>query len=139
MAPHARMAFLVATALSLTLPVAAPALAESFSADQREEIGHIVKDYLLAHPEVMQDVMAELEKRQQTAEAEKHRAAVAENKATLFSSPHQVVLGNPQGNVTMVEFFDYNCGFCKRALSDMLDLIKSDNNLRFVLKDRKHV
>jgi protein-disulfide isomerase len=135
MAPHARMAFLVATALSLTLPVAAPALAESFSADQREEIGQIVKDYLLAHPEVMQDVMAELEKRQQTAEAEKHRAAVAENKATLFSSPHQVVLGNPQGNVTMVEFFDYNCGFCKRALSDMLDLIKSDNNLRFVLKE----
>ena len=135
MTPHARMAFFVATALSLTLPAAAPALAELFSADQREEIGHIVKDYLLAHPEVMQDVMAELEKRQQTAEAEKHRTAVAENKATLFSSPHQVVLGNPQGNVTMVEFFDYNCGFCKRALSDMLDLIKSDNNLRFVLKE----
>ena len=135
MTPHARMAFFVATALSLTLPAAAPALAELFSADQREEIGHIVKDYLLAHPEVMQDVMAELEKRQQTAEAEKHRTAVAENKATLFSSPHQVVLGNPQGNVTMVEFFDYNCGFCKRALSDMLDLIKSDNNLRFVRKE----
>jgi protein-disulfide isomerase len=45
------------------------------------------------------------------------------------------VLGNPQGNVTMVEFFDYNCGFCKRALGDMLDLIKSDSNLKFVLKE----
>jgi protein-disulfide isomerase len=45
------------------------------------------------------------------------------------------VLGNPQGNVTMVEFFDYNCGFCKRAMSDMLDLIKSDGNLKFVLKE----
>jgi protein-disulfide isomerase len=66
---------------------------------------------------------------------EKHRAAVAETKATLFSSPHQVVLGNPQGNVTMVEFFDYNCGFCKRALSDMLDLLKTDPNLKFVLKE----
>jgi protein-disulfide isomerase len=135
MTPHARMAFLVAAALSLALPAGAPALAQSFSADQREEIGHIIKDYLLAHPEVMQDVMAELEKHQQSADAEKHRAAVAENKATLFSSPHQVVLGNPQGNVTMVEFFDYNCGFCKRALSDMLDLIKSDSNLKFVLKE----
>jgi protein-disulfide isomerase len=83
----------------------------------------------------MQDVMAELEKRQQSADAEKHRAAVVENKATLFSSPHQVVLGNPQGNVTMVEFFDYNCGFCKRAMTDMLDLIKTDNNLKFVLKE----
>ena len=79
--------------------------------------------------------MAELDKRQQDADAEKHRAAVKENKATLFNSPHQVVLGNPQGNVTMVEFFDYNCGFCKRAMTDMLDLMKTDPNLKFVLKE----
>ena len=58
-----------------------------------------------------------------------------ENKATLFRSPHQVVLGNPKGNVTMVEFFDYNCGFCKRAMADMLDLLKTDPNLKFVLKE----
>lgn len=132
---HPRMAFLVAAALWLALPAAAPAQAQAFSAGQREEIEHIIKDYLLAHPEVMQDVMAELEKRQQAADAEKHRAAVIENKATLFGSPHQVVLGNPQGNVTMVEFFDYNCGFCKRALPDMLELLKTDNNLKFVLKE----
>jgi protein-disulfide isomerase len=132
---RARLSVLPALALSLALPAALPAQAQSFSADQREEIGHIVKDYLVAHPEVIQDVMAELEKRQQSAEAEKHRAAVVENKATIFTSPHQVVLGNPQGNVTMVEFFDYNCGFCKRALGDMLDLIKSDSNLKFVLKE----
>src|ERR1700733_7117412 len=130
---RSRIAF--AAAVSLALAGAAPAVAQSFSADQREEIGKIIKDYLLTHPEVMQDVMAELEKRQQSADAEKHRAAVVENKATLFSSPHQVVLGNPQGNVTMVEFFDYNCGFCKRAMTDMLDLIKSNNNLKFVLKE----
>jgi protein-disulfide isomerase len=126
---------LAAAAVSLAFAGAAPALADSFSADQREEIGTIIKDYLLSHPEVMQDVLAELEKRQQSAEAEKHRAAVVENKATLFASPHQVVLGNPQGNVTMVEFFDYNCGYCKRAMSDMLDLIKTDSNLKFVLKE----
>src|SRR3984885_12992595 len=132
---NAYAAILIATALSLALPAAAPAQAQSFSADQREEIGHIVKDYLLAHPEVMQDVMAELGKRHQAAEAEKHRAAVAQNKATLFSSPHQVVLGNPQGNITMVEFFDYNCGYCKRALPDMLGLLKADANLKFVLKE----
>ena len=132
---RARLSVLPALALSLALPAALPAQAQSFSADQREEIGHIVKDYLVAHPEVIQDVMAELEKRQQSAEAGKHRAAVVENKATIFTSPHQVVLGNPQGNVTMVEFFDYNCGFCKRALGDMLDLIKSDSNLKFVLKE----
>jgi protein-disulfide isomerase len=126
---------LIATAALLASPALAPAQAQTFTADQRQEIGAIVKEYLLAHPEVMQDVMAEMEKLQQAAETEKHRAAVAENKATLFSSPHQVVLGNPQGNVTMVEFFDYNCGFCKRAMSDMFDLIKTDSNLKFVLKE----
>jgi len=124
-----------AAAVSLVLAGAMPAIAETFSTDQREEIGKIVKDYLLTHPEVMQDVMAELEKRQQAAEVEKHRTAIVDNKATLFSSSHQVILGNPQGNVTMVEFFDYNCGYCKRAMSDMLDLIKNDSNLKFVLKE----
>jgi protein-disulfide isomerase len=84
---------------------------------------------------VLQDVMAELDKRQQAADLEKHRSAVEENGKALFSSPHQVVLGNPQGNVTMVEFFDYNCGFCRRAMADMLDLLKSDPNLKFVLKE----
>jgi protein-disulfide isomerase len=135
MKSNMRMVFLIAATICLAAPVGAPAQAQTFSADQRQEIESIVKSYLLEHPELMQDVMAELEKRQQTAEAEKHRTAVVENKAVLFSSPHQVVLGNPQGNVTMVEFFDYNCGFCKRALPDMLDLIKADSNLKFVLKE----
>ena len=83
----------------------------------------------------MQEVIAELDKRQQAAELEKHRSAVEENSKALFNSPHQVVLGNPQGNVTMVEFFDYNCGYCRRALADMLDLLKTDPNLKFVLKE----
>jgi protein-disulfide isomerase len=126
---------LFTAAMMLALPAATPTRAQTFSADQRQEIEGIVKNYLLQHPEVMQDVMAELEKRQKTAEAEKNRAAVADNNATIFSSPHQVVLGNPQGNVTMVEFFDYNCGYCKHALSDMLTLLKTDPNLKFVLKE----
>jgi len=130
--PH--KAILIAAALLLAV-AAAPARAQTFSTDQRKEIETIVKDYLMQHPEIMQDVMAELEKRQQAADAEKHREMVKENSTAIFSSPHQVVLGNPQGNVTMVEFFDYNCGYCKRALSDMLGLIKTDTNLKFVLKE----
>lgn len=126
---------LLAAAMMLALPAAAPARAQTFSADQRQEIEGIVKNYLLQHPEVMQDVMAELEKHQQEADAEKHRSAVVANNATIFNSPHQVVLGNPQGKATVVEFFDYNCGFCKRALPDMLTLLKTDPNLRFVLKE----
>jgi protein-disulfide isomerase len=115
--------------------VAAPAAAQTFSDDQRHEIEGIVKDYLVKHPEVIQDVMAALDKKQQEAEAEKARTTIKENNATLFNSPHQVVLGNPQGEVQVVEFFDYNCAFCKRALPDMLTLLKTDTRIRFVLKE----
>ena len=114
---------------------AIPASAQSFSSDQKGEIEKIVHDYLLSHPEVLQDAMAELEKRQTEADAEKHLAAIKDNTPAIFSSPRQVNLGNPQGDVTMVEFFDYNCAFCKRAMSDMLDLIKNDTKLKVVLKE----
>lgn len=122
-------------ALALALPAAAFAQAQSFSGEQRREIERIVKDYLLSNPELLQDVMNELEKRQASAEAEKHRASVKEHGTQLFSSPRQVTLGNPQGDVTVVEFFDYNCSYCKRAMNDMLELLKSDDKLKFVLKE----
>ena len=125
----------IAAAMLLALPAASVTQAQTFSSTQRQEIEAIIKDYLIAHPEVIKEVMTELERRQQEAEAEKRRVTLEENKATLFRSPHQVVLGNPKGNVTMVEFFDYNCGFCKRAMADMLDLLKTDPNLKFVLKE----
>ena len=122
-------------ALALALPAAAPARAQTFTGDQRGEIERIIKDYLLSHPELLQEVMAELEKRQATAEAEKHRAAVTQHSASIFTSPRQVTLGNAQGDVTVVEFFDYNCGYCKRAMADMLDLMKNDSKIKFVLKE----
>ena len=96
----------VAAALALT---AVPASAQDFSTAQRGEIEKIIKEYLMSHPELMQDVMNELEKKQAMAEAEKHRTTVKENSAAIFASPRQVTLGNPQGDVTVVEFFDYNC------------------------------
>ncbi|MBS0246591.1 MAG: DsbA family protein [Proteobacteria bacterium] len=110
------------------------ASAAEFSSTQRDEIGAIVREYLIAHPEVLQEAMAELDKRQQAAEAEKHQAAVKDNAKALFSSPNQVTLGNPKGDVTFVEFFDYNCGYCKHAMGDMLALLK-DPNLKVVLKE----
>ena len=127
----AALASLAAAAMLFALP----ASAQSFNEDQRHKIEGIVKDYLLAHPEVLQDAMNALDKKQQEADAEKARTTIKNNNATLFNSPHQVVLGNPQGSLTVVEFFDYNCGYCKRALPDMLTLLKNDSNIRFVLKE----
>ena len=127
---------IIPLALALALGAsAAPAHAENFSAPQRTEIEKIIKDYLLAHPEVLQEAMAELEKKQQVAETEKARSAIKNHSDALFNSPRQVVLGNPQGDVTFVEFFDYNCGYCKRALSDMTTLLSTDPKLKVVLKE----
>jgi protein-disulfide isomerase len=127
---------LLASMAAVALLFAAPASAQqAFSDDQKHAIEGIVKDYLMAHPEVLQDAMAALDKRQQEADAEKARTSIKDNNATLFNSPHQVVLGNPQGTTTMVEFFDYNCGYCKRALPDMMTLLKTDPNIKFVLKE----
>jgi len=116
-------------------PAAQTLATQTFSADQRHEIEGIIKSYLVAHPEVLQDAMDALDKQQKQADAAKARETIKNNNATIFNSPHQVVLGNPQGNVTVVEFFDYNCAFCKRALPDMLTLLKTDSNLKFVLKE----
>lgn len=119
--------------LALSLPRGATAA--EFSAPQRSEIEKILHEYLVSHPEVLQEAMAALEKRQTAAESEKHKAAVKKYAKEIFSSPNQVTIGNPQGNVTFVEFFDYNCGYCKRAMGDMVTLMKEDPKLKVVLKE----
>src|SRR5258708_33530918 len=79
--------------------------------------------------------MADLDMRQLSAESEKHEAGVSKNAVAIFNSPRGVVLVNKDGDVTFVEFFDYNCGYCKRAMADMLDLLKNDGKLKVVLKE----
>lgn len=114
-------------------PKAAPA--QSFSDAQRGDIEKIVRDYLLKNPEVLEEVMTELTKRQAAAEAAKHEASVAANAEKIFNSPRGVTVGNKDGDVTFVEFFDYNCGYCKRAMMDMMEIMKSDPKLKVVLKE----
>jgi protein-disulfide isomerase len=131
-----KRSFLASAAFAIALGASGlPAAAQSFSDAQRSEIERIVKDYLLKHPELLQEVVAEMEKRQMASEADRHKGAIATHREALFNSSRQVTLGNPQGDVTLVEFFDYNCGYCKRALADKLELLKADPKLRFVLKE----
>ena len=111
------------------------ASAQSFTDTQRSDIETIVRNYLIAHPEVLEEAMAELSKRQAAAEAAKHASGVANNADAIFNSPRNVTLGNKDGDVTFVEFFDYNCGYCKRALIDLVDIMKGDPKLRVVLKE----
>src|SRR5215813_11572696 len=109
--------------------------AQSFTDTQRSDIETIIKNYLLSHPEVLEEAMTELSKRQAAAEAQKHEQSISKNADTIFNSPRGVTLGNKDGDVTFVEFFDYNCGYCKRAMTDMMDLLKNDHKLKVVLKE----
>ncbi|PRD42036.1 disulfide bond formation protein DsbA [Phyllobacterium phragmitis] len=105
------------------------------TAPDRSAIEAIVKDYLISNPEIMLDVQNALETKQAAAARTGQRAAITANADKLFSSPMDAVFGNPDGDVTVVEFFDYNCGYCKHALPDMDALLKSDPNVRFVMKE----
>ena len=118
------------------------AIVKDYLAAHPDEVGEIVTAYFIKHPEAVGQILAELFKHRPGASASANhtgsinrRAAIASNAADLFSSRHQVTLGDPQGDVTLVEFFDYNCGFCKRALTDTLALIKDDPHLKIVLKE----
>jgi len=124
------------------------AIVKDYLASHPDEVGEIVKNYMIAHPEAVGQILAELLKHRpaasasaaaptgtNTKSADERSAAVADNAGPLFTSPHQVTLGNPGGTVTLVEFFDYSCGYCKRALPDMLSLLKTDTKLKIVLKE----
>ncbi len=108
---------------------------EAFSDSKKAEIGEIVKSYLMTHPELIQDAMNALDQKQKDAEAAAQKSALASLSKDLIKAENGVVLGNPKGDVTLVEFFDYNCGYCKKSLSDMMGLMKDDPKLRVVLRD----
>lgn len=113
----------------------AAAVAQSVSPQQKTEIEAIIRDYLVTNPEVIEEAIAALQKKKAEQQDAETAAKISESKDTLFNSSRQVVLGNPEGDVTLVEFFDYNCGYCKRAYGDMAELLKEDPKLRIVLKE----
>ncbi len=107
----------------------------SFSDAQKAELHKIIKDYLLANPEVFMEVQQALETKMEKVQAEKMAVALKENSAEIYRAPTAPVAGNPKGDVTVVEFFDYNCGYCKKAFVDVLAAAEKDKNIKLVLKE----
>lgn len=128
---------IAALALAATLGASALNIAPAFAFTDAEktEIGTIVRDYLLKNPEVLQEVITELEKKQAQQDAAGRATALKDMKGLIYDSPRGVVAGNPKGDVTLVEFFDYNCGYCKQALEDVNKLMKADPNLKVIFKE----
>lgn len=114
---------------------ALPAQAQGLSAEQRTAVVELIKETLLKNPELIQEALVELERRNQVAQVEAQRNALAAEKASLIDPASSVIAGNPQGDVTLVEFTDYNCPYCKRAMEDVRALVKDDPKLKLVIKD----
>lgn len=125
---------LFATALAATL-TALPSWAGEMTDAERAAFRAEVKAYLLENPEVIVEAMTVLQGRQETAAAQQDVALVNTNKAALFDDAASWVGGNPDGDVTIVEFTDYRCGYCRKAFAEIEELIKADGNIRFIVKE----
>ncbi|TNE34677.1 MAG: DsbA family protein [Alphaproteobacteria bacterium] len=110
-----------------------------YHADKRAreegEFGEKVRGYLLAHPQVLREVIAELKKQDMAAAEAEQRAKLAAVSSDLTHDPDSFVAGNPNGDVTIVEFFDYRCGYCKQSYPDVMKTVAEDGNIRLVLKE----
>lgn len=108
------------------------ATAEDLSVEQVEKI---VRDYLMREPEIIYQALEELQKRQAAEQAEQQKQMLVSRQDDLLNDPATPIAGNPEGDVTLVEFFDYRCGYCRRVLSSMQALMSEDDALRIAFKE----
>lgn len=115
--------------------VAPTAGGTAFTDEQKKALGEIIKDYLIKNPEIMFEVQSALDEKSQKDQDAKLKAFMATNAKTIYRAADSSVAGDPNGDVTVVEFFDYNCGYCKRGLPEVQRLIHDDKKVRFVFKE----
>ncbi|MGX9354460.1 DsbA family protein [Roseobacteraceae bacterium S113] len=127
---------ITATALMTTLALPAAAFdLEAMSDEERAAFRAEIRAYLLDNPEVIMEAVQVLEARNEQAAAQNDGALVAAHKTAIFEDGYSHVGGNPEGDVTIVEFIDYRCGFCRRAHGEVLELVESDGNIRVITKE----
>ena len=122
----------------LGLIAALPAAAfdiDAMSDDEREVFRSEIREYLLENPEVLMEAIAVLEERRNQGAQAAEVAMLEDNRQDIFNDGYSFVGGNPDGDVTIVEFLDYRCSFCKRAFPSVEELIASDGNIRFIVKE----
>jgi protein-disulfide isomerase len=130
--------FLLGLALLLLalLASAAPGgAAEPLTPAQKDEVEKVIHDYFIAHPEFMIEVLRAAEAKLKAEKAQDSKQAIAARREELLHDPATPVGGNPEGDVTIVEFFDYRCPYCKQVEPSLEALLKEDRNLRIVYKE----
>ena len=122
----------------LALGVGHPAAAEDaspFTGIQRDEIDRMIGDYIRRNPEVILDAVRALQARDQEDQQRRQTEGVAAHRADLEHDDSDPIIGNPSGEITVVEFFDYRCPYCKGMLPSILQVLKGDSHIRYVMKE----
>lgn len=121
-------------AATLALPASAMDLTELTDAE-RAQFRAEVRAYLLDNPEVIMEAVTLLQNREAEAQARADDNLVSDNAAAIFDDGYSWVGGNPDGDITLVEFLDYRCGYCKRAHGEVAKLLETDGNIRLIVKE----
>lgn len=101
-----------------------------FTEDQRGAMEDFVRDFILNNPEVLMESVNRMNEKAQKKQNEDAQKVVEENRAFFYTDPSLPEAGNPKGDVTVIEFFDYNCGYCKHALDVVKKVVDNDKNVR---------
>jgi protein-disulfide isomerase len=109
--------------------------ASAFSPAQKKELEAIIKDILLHNPEILMEAQSALEAKMEKIQNERMAVAIKDNSAEIFRPTTSPVVGNSNGDVTVIEFFDYNCGYCKKALPDVTQLLDKDRKVKLIVKE----
>ncbi|MEM7074341.1 MAG: DsbA family protein [Pseudomonadota bacterium] len=131
---YTRLVLAAVMSLGATVPANALDLGTMTDAE-RAAFRAEVRAYLLDNPEVIMEAVRVLEQREADSQAQADLALVEDNAQALFEDPNSWVGGNPEGDVTLVEFLDYRCGFCRRAAPEIEDLLARDENIRIIVKE----
>ena len=128
-------AILTAATLAAT---ALPALAfdpASRNETEKAACGQAVRDYLMANPEVLVEAINAMEERRLADESQNDKLLVETHRDEIFNDGHSWIGGNPEGDITLVEFLDYRCGYCKKISPALEELVREDGNIRVILKE----
>lgn len=113
----------------------ASAAEDKLSPKQIQEVKKIIRETLLENPEMIADAIQALEEKQRLASEAEAKKAMADRKKDIFEDPNTPVGGNPKGDVTLVEFFDYRCGYCKSVHEAVMRVVKEDGKVRLIYKE----
>ena len=126
---------LVMLSLTIGLAPAVSSADDALTAEQDAAVREIIHDYLLSNPEVLVEALRVYERRQKDQVAARQREAILANLEGLADDPLAPVLGNPEGDVLVVEFFDYRCPYCRKVTADLMDAVEKDGGIRLVFKE----